>query len=73
MHATKKETIITKSVLASQGVISYLLALQSDAHRIAHTIPDNCHFVYTDAIFGAKILYPNARLSGQIGFRDKIA
>ena len=28
---------------------------------------------YTDAIFGAKILHPNARISGQIGFRDKIA
>ena len=36
-------------------------------------IPDNCHFFYTDAIFGAKILHPNARFSGQIGFRDKIA
>ena len=24
-------------------------------------------------IFGAKILHPNARKSGQIGFRDKIA
>ena len=37
------------------------------------SIPDNCHFFYTDAIFGAKILHPNARISGQIGFCDKIA
>ena len=29
-------------------------------------IPDNCHFFYTDTIFGAEILHPNARRSGQI-------
>ena len=29
-------------------------------------IPDNCHFFYTDTIFGAEILHPNARISGQI-------
>ena len=36
-------------------------------------IPDNCHFFYTDKIFGAKNLHPSARKSGQIGFCDKIA
>ena len=36
-------------------------------------IPDNCHFFYTDKIFGAKNLHPNARKSGQIGFHDIIA
>ena len=25
-------------------------------------IPDNCHFFYTDTIFGAEILHPNARI-----------
>ena len=39
----------------------------------SHNIPDNCHFFYTDKIFGAKNLHPSARKSGQIGFRDKIA
>ena len=27
-------------------------------------IPDNCHFFYTDKIFGAKNLHPNACKSG---------
>ena len=36
-------------------------------------IPDNCHFFYTDKIFGAQNLHPSACKSGQIGFRDKIA
>ena len=40
---------------------------------LQNVIPDNCHFFYTDKIFGAKNLHPSARKSGQIGFRDKIA
>ena len=29
-------------------------------------IPDNCHFFYTNTIFGAEILHSNARISGKI-------
>ena len=30
---------------------------------LSEYIPDNCHFFYTDTIFGAEILHPNARMS----------
>ena len=39
--------------------------------KLMKCIPDN--FFYMDKIFGAKILHPNVRKSGQIGFFDKIA
>ena len=52
--------------------------MQSDTiqyYKIADdtNIPDNCHLLNRDKIFRAKILHPNARKSGQIGFCDKIA
>ena len=67
-HRTNLSLLHQKSSPCTFQNIFYVLQ-NFDLHRY---IPDNCHFFYTDKIFGAKNLHPKVRKSGQIGFRNKI-